>query len=126
MPGTARGRRCENVDGQRSSTAIWAVPFSLKTLEVTGKPFPIAQHGASPAVSLTGTIVYSDVPSGRCQLVMLDRAGRTLSAIGDPEPQNGPSLSPDGRYVAVTLGENDQAIWVYDLARGMKTRVNAG
>jgi len=45
------------VDGRGDSIEIWALPFSLATLESTGKAFPIAQHGSSPQVSRTGTLV---------------------------------------------------------------------
>src|SRR5262249_29144387 len=49
-------------DGNGDAASIWALPFSLATLRATGKPFPIAQHGGSPMVSRTGTLVYGDVP----------------------------------------------------------------
>jgi Tol biopolymer transport system component len=111
------------VDGTGDSTSIWALPFSLATLQPTGKPFPIAQHGSSPAVSRTGTLVYSDVPSNRLQLSWYDRAGKMLSRIGEPMRQESPSLSPDGRKVAVMGGDTDPDVWVYDADRGVKTRI---
>jgi Tol biopolymer transport system component len=91
------------VDGTSDSIGIWALPFSLETLQVTGKPFPIAQQGSSPQVSSTGTLVYSDVPSDRLQLVWTDRTGKNLSTIGEPQRQNNPVLSPDDRKLAVEI-----------------------
>lgn len=109
-------------DGNYDTAAIWALPFSLATLQPAGKAFPIAQHGSSPRVSRTGTLVYSDVPTNHLQLGWCDRSGTTLSTIGDPLRQQGPSLSPDGRKLAVQSAENEPDLWVYDLDRGIKTR----
>ena len=113
------------VDGERDTTAIWALPFSLETLQPTGKAFPIAQHGASPAISRTGTLVYSDIASDRHQMVVVDRAGRTLSTIGELQRQNSPTLSPDGRKLVVAVEEGDSDLWVYDLERGGRTRLTS-
>jgi len=110
------------VDGAFESTAIWAVPFSLDKLQITGKPFPIAQHGGSPVVSLNGTLVYGDVPSDRKQLAWVDRSGASLGTIGEPQRQDTPLLSPDGHKLAIEVREGDPDIWVYDLNRGIKTR----
>jgi eukaryotic-like serine/threonine-protein kinase len=110
------------VDGQGDSSAIWALPFSLATLKAEGKAFPIAQRGSSPQVSRNGTLVYSDVPSDRVQLAWWDRSGKRLSSIGEPQVQHGPTLSPDGRRMAVTIRDGDVDIWIYDLERGIKTR----
>lgn len=112
-------------DGSGDSTGIWALPFSLDKLSATGKPFPIAQHGSSPAVSRNGTLVYSDVPHNRVQLMWYNRAGKPLGAIGKPEYQAWHSLSPDGRKLAVEITDGDRDIWIYDLERGMKTRFTA-
>jgi eukaryotic-like serine/threonine-protein kinase len=113
------------VDGNRDETAIWALPFSLNTLQATGKPFPIAQHGASPAVSQTGSLVYSDVASDRQQLVIVNRAGEGLGTIGEMQRQNSPRLSPSGRQLVVEVGEGASDLWVYDLERGGRTRLTS-
>jgi len=72
--------------------------------------------------SQTGTLVYSDVPSDRHQMVLVDRAGGNVATIGELQRQNGPTLSPDGRRVAVEILEGDPDLWVYDLDRGIKSR----
>jgi Tol biopolymer transport system component len=111
------------VDGTSDSIAIWALPFSLATLQATGKAFPIAQHGSSPQVSSTGTLVYTDVPSDRLQLMWVDRSGKSLSNIGDAQRQNGPTLSPNGHKLAVEVTDGDSDIWIYDVDRGIKSRL---
>ncbi|MCW5977214.1 MAG: hypothetical protein KIT09_04015 [Bryobacteraceae bacterium] len=105
------------VDGTGDSVAIWALPFSLDTLEPRGKAFRIAERGSSPQVSATGTLVYSDVPSDRQQLAWVDRSGKILSLIGEPQRQRSPLLSPDGRSLAVEVRDGDSDLWVYDLDR---------
>ncbi|HYL39542.1 MAG TPA: protein kinase [Bryobacteraceae bacterium] len=109
-------------DGNYDSAAIWALPFSLATLQPRGKAFPIAQHGSSPRVSRTGTLVYSDVPSNHLQLLWCDRSGKTISAIGEPIRQESLALSPDGHKLAVQGRENEIDMWLYDVDRGIKTR----
>jgi Tol biopolymer transport system component len=110
------------VDGINETTTIWALPFSLATLQATGKAFPIAQHGSSQQISRSDTLVYSDAPTQRQQLVWCDRTGKTLATIGEPLRQAAPLLSPDGRKLAVEVVEGDADIWIYDLDRGIKTR----
>jgi eukaryotic-like serine/threonine-protein kinase len=100
---------------------VWALPFSLAKLQATGKAFPVAQHGASPMVSRTGTLVYGGVPSSRWQLKWVDRGGTDISAIGEPQRQDGPSLSPDGRSLAVE-GTDSFDLWIYRLDTGIRTR----
>ena len=110
------------VDGSADLGMIMALPFSLATLQPSGKAFPIAEHASTPQVSRTGTLVYSDSPSGRLQLTWVDRSGNTLSAVGEPFRQSSPVLSPDGRRLAVEGREGGSDIWVYDVERGSKGR----
>jgi Tol biopolymer transport system component len=71
-----------------------------------------------------GTLVYvDDAPSSA--LVWVNRTGAKIGSVG--EPLQGffyPTLSPDGRRVAVETMENvNLDIWVYDLERGARTRL---
>ena len=109
-------------DGMGDSLAIWALPFSLATLQPTGKAFPIAQHGSSQQVSRTGTIVYSDAPNDQHQLEWCDRSGKVLSTIGEPTRQAFPVLSPDDRKLAVA-NMYDFEIWLHDLDHGSQTQL---
>jgi Tol biopolymer transport system component/predicted Ser/Thr protein kinase len=113
------------VDGNGESAVIWALPFSLATLSATGKAFPIAGHGASPMVSREGTLVYGDVPSNRWQLKWVDRSGSAISNIGEPQRQESPSLSPDGRRLAVQAADTND-LWVYDLSTRIRSRFASG
>ena len=110
------------VDGSAEVGIIRALSFSLATLQPSGSAFPIAQHGSTPQVSRTGTLVYSDSPSGRLQLVWVDRSGKNISTVGEPHRQTSPVLSPDGRRLATEAREPDFDIWIYDLEQGIRTR----
>jgi Tol biopolymer transport system component/tRNA A-37 threonylcarbamoyl transferase component Bud32 len=108
------------------SPGLWALPFSIETLEPTGEPFPIAENAGAPSVALDGTLVYVGLGGRRQQQLMWrDREGKKLGAIGRPQQWIArPALSFDDRRVAVRALENDQDdIWVHDVARAVKTRL---
>ncbi|HUO86310.1 MAG TPA: protein kinase, partial [Thermoanaerobaculia bacterium] len=113
---------------QRHTTipGIWAVPFSLADLEVTGEPFLVVPDAGVPGVSLDGTLVYVAGSDPRLtRLAWFDRDGRRLGEIGgwqDQEPQ--PVLSPDGGRLALVLDDGSQRdLWVHDVERGTRTRL---
>jgi Tol biopolymer transport system component len=107
------------------SSDLWAQPFSPKTLEATGAPFPIARNGADPSVAADGTLVYLDSYSE--QLVWLNRQGQRISELGVPAKDiYYPAVSPTGRFVAAEIMENlNLDVWVYEAARGARTRLSA-
>ncbi len=114
---------------RRSPTnpGIWAVPFSLSRLETTGAPFLVVTGHEIPSVSREGTLAYS--PGGSefglaARLTWVDRSGAVLGRIGEPDTRmTSLALSPSGRQVAVTAGDVDETIWVYDLAQGTRTKL---
>jgi serine/threonine-protein kinase len=106
---------------------IWAVPFSLETLQVTGDPFLVAPDGGQPSVSRDGTLLYGDFSDSRIRrLVWVDRQGEILGEIG--QSQEGfdfPTLSPDGGKIAVSAAESTTKtdIWIVDVTRGAQNRL---
>jgi len=114
---------------------LMAQPFDTQRLELTGEAFPIAEqiqirsrgepHGNFSA-SENGVLAYqTGVAAGGSQLTWFDRTGKQIGVLGDRAGYGDVWLSPDGRRVSVSLP--DQAartrdIWVYDVARGLKTR----
>jgi hypothetical protein len=56
----------------------------------------------------------------------MDRAGKQIGTVGDPATYSAPRLSPDGKRLAVAVGDPARAptdIWIYDLVGGDKTRL---
>jgi Tol biopolymer transport system component/aminoglycoside phosphotransferase (APT) family kinase protein len=111
---------------QSTTPGIWALPFSLSLLEVTGKPFLVVPDGVRPSVSSDGSLVcIRGANLAAAKLIWVGRSGDAGDIIG--QPQTGfyhPSISPDGRRVAVSAEEGEtRDIWVHDIARGTKARL---
>jgi eukaryotic-like serine/threonine-protein kinase len=73
--------------------------------------------GVAVSVSAGGMVAYRAGGTTRRQLTWFDRSGKTLGVLGDPDDKglSSPSLSPDGRRVAVYRTEQGNAdIWVLD------------
>ena len=102
---------------------LFAVPFDIDLLEVTGGPVPLVEgvQGGPPqyAVSDSGSLVYVPGSGGRNNtiLALVDRNG-TVEPLDLPSADYlNPRLSPDGSRLAVELpGDEGIAIWVYDLS----------
>jgi len=109
---------------------IWALPFSLGGLKVTGQPFLVVPNGRQPSVARDGTLVYrAGAGAGVYQISWLDRTGRVIADIGGPEEGfsliSGPVIAPDGVRLAVSqsTSEDEADLWVFDTVRGTKTRL---
>ena len=99
-------------------SALWAMPFSLKTLRPTGQAFPIGgASGLNPSVASDGTLVYLEYTEGRLiQLAWRDRSGKKLREVGEPQVGMAQvSLSPDGTTAAVSGEEFGWDVWLQDL-----------
>ena len=119
-----------NVSALGSGT-LMAVPFDARRLEVRGPPTPISdsvQVGTTSrtgklGVSDNGTIVFASGGLLLADIVAVSRGGasRTLSAA----PRNffAPSLSPDGKSLAVQIFENGSDIWVFGVASKALSRL---
>jgi len=100
---------------------LLAQDFELKRLEVTGDPFLVAENvnrGTTLAASAAGPIVYRtrSADSGQRQFVWVDRSGMEIDKVvyHDTNSQ-GPSLSRDGRRIAVFRYANGNTdIWSYE------------
>ena len=109
----------------KSNEGLWALPFSLSSLEATGEPFLVVPWGSQASASSDGNLVYLDSRArSDKELVWFDAEGTILGTIGKPQTgMNFPVISPDGTKVAVS-GEEDKDwdIWVHDEA-GRKGRI---
>ena len=74
--------------GDDRQTGIWAMPFSLETLDASGESFPIDTGGRRTTVSRDGILTYEDYTpqgGGVRTLVWRDRRGEVLETIGQPQ-----------------------------------------
>jgi eukaryotic-like serine/threonine-protein kinase len=108
-----------------TNAGIWALPFSLDRLEVTGEPFLVAPDGAEPCPGPNGLMVYRHGGDQRQQLAFVTRDGTAERRIGDIfDGVGSAALSPDGKRLAAVVNENNNGdVWVFDLARGTRTRL---
>jgi serine/threonine-protein kinase len=112
---------------------VFAVPFDRRTLELTGEPAPVLEdafvapyEGNSQfSISDTGTLV--NAPASLLQppreIVSIDREGSEEVLLTADRRYSAPSLSPDGRSVAVTVDGADPDIWIYRLDRKVLNRL---
>ena len=108
---------------------LMAAPFDLARLEVTGDPVPILERVRSAAGSAVdysfssdGTLVYVEgegsTLSSPGKPVRVDRDGGGVESIVEDliEFPRYPRISPDGRRLAITIGQASVGdLWVYDL-----------
>jgi Tol biopolymer transport system component len=116
---------------------LMAQHFNARRLETTGAPIPIAQHVADNSTtnrpifsaSDSDTLVYqTGSAQGGWRLLWFTRDGKQSGSVGDLDPYFDPAISPDGTRVAagVLTGQGTGDIWIFDLARGTKTRLTFG
>ena len=118
---------------------LMAQDFDPTRLRLSGEARPLAENvsimgGAAKAlfsVSQAGVLVVGrgPAPNPAARLEWVDRAGKRLGGLGDRAPWDTAAISPDGRSVAALMtddkiGTND--VWVFDVARGLKTRTTFG
>ena len=112
-----------------SNPGLYAVAFSLSSLEISGEHTLIDVEGDWPAVSDDQTLSYwIGTTGGQNELVRVDRTGEVLATIGKPQwNMLLPALSPDGYWVAVSGLEEtrDRAIWLHDVQRGSSRRLSS-
>jgi serine/threonine-protein kinase len=83
---------------------------------------------ATFAVSQNGILVYE--PGSKAlgaDLVWMDGSGKVLSKVADRAFYKGSGkFSPDGKRLAISMGEPQADIWVLDLTRSTRTRLTFG
>jgi eukaryotic-like serine/threonine-protein kinase len=113
--------------------SLMAVPFNPQRLEVTGTAVPVVDGVlqsritgvAQYSFSGTGSLVYvpGSVQAGQLRLVWVSRNGAELPLVAPGHAYRQPRISPDGHRVAVTVDEQGDQVWVYDLSRETLTRL---
>jgi len=120
----------------RSGDRLMSRPFDLGGMRPTGEVSPIVEDvwwdGISTlatgfSVSSTGLLAYQTGGLSRTELLLYDRTGKELGAVGTPAAHFEPVFSPDGRFIAVSRGLKQRTMltetWIADLTRGSLTRL---
>jgi len=112
-----------------ANAGVWAIPFSLESLETTGEPFLVAGLAQDASASSDGTMALLNNAGGQSvELAWIPLDGSTQEAIGEPLGVIAyPQLSPDGARIAYRGGSHtDVGIWVHDLETGSRSRITFG
>lgn len=116
---------------------LHAHPFDPVRLRTTGDPLPVAERDVATAsaffpsgfsISQTGVLAFQSSADLATRFTWMDEAGKELGHVSG-ETYGDPSLSPDGRLVAMSCDALDNgrlAICTYDLARNVAARVTEG
>ena len=102
---------------------LMAVRFDQRRLAVHGAPvqvlaIPRSSLSIKPLVAASsgGTLVYAE-GSTAAEMVKVDLRGVATPLSGDARVYSNPRFSPDGKQVAVNIGEGNQGrIWLYDVS----------
>jgi Tol biopolymer transport system component len=120
-----------------SDRSLTARPFDPGKLETTGPAVPIAEQELERDASFSqsgfsasdnGLLVFQSAADAPARMTWFDAAGHELSQL----PQAGykdPSLSPDGRFLAVASDDahnGKHVIRIIDLQRGISTQLTDG
>jgi serine/threonine-protein kinase len=116
-------------------STLRAVAFDLDRLETVGDPFAVVDNvltvntgAANYAIARNGTLVYVPLSAtgqnpNRRTLVWVDRNGREEPIGAPPRGYAAARVSPDGTKLAVEARDEDNDIWVWDLARSNLQRI---
>jgi Tol biopolymer transport system component len=115
---------------------LFAVPFDLGRLAVTGGPVPVVEGvkrsqgttgTAHFSVSSTGSLVFVPGPASTSSalsgLALVDRNGAVQPLKLPPGAYEYPRLSPDGKRIAFGTDDGkDATVWIYDVAGARSAR----
>lgn len=114
---------------------LFAAPFDLDRLEVTGQSVPVVEAvaalgvtgGAQYSVSSSGALVYLPGTSATgVPVYWLDREGHTTPLRAAPAEWFNARFAPDGQRIALQIYNGKTIeIWSYEWTRDALTRVTA-
>ena len=115
---------------------LYAAPTDAERLQTNGEALPVVEGVLS---SFSGLLAYDLSHNGTLAYVptsvmaAYQRPMLSVDREGDPQPlmeeavvYDSPSYSPDGSRLAFdTMVDDDRAVWVLDLERGVSSRITA-
>jgi eukaryotic-like serine/threonine-protein kinase len=111
-----------------------SVAFDPSSAMISGSTKPISNlvgvqpstYWASFAVAQNGTLIYNaSVGANLSALTWTDRSGKQLGRIGEPAVMANPTLSPDGKRLAVDISDqkaNNVDIWLESTSGNANSR----
>ena len=115
--------------------SIWGIRFDPRRLAVSGTGIPVVERvttlpvgAAEFAISRNGTLLLAHGTQPGLSLgalVWVDRDGGEQPIKLPARHYAYPRISPDGTRVAVDIRDQDNDIWVWDIARDTLTRLTS-
>jgi serine/threonine protein kinase/Tol biopolymer transport system component len=111
---------------------LMGVAFDPVKLETRGRPVPVVAglriaRRSQPTYDFSdnGTLVYvSGPPATLSHLVWADRLGGITKLPLPPQFYGDFQISPDGRHVAAMVGGDRDDIWIFEMERGTRRKLN--
>ena len=116
-------------------TTLIAQPFDEKRLEIVGDGSALAEQVQFFSPSQSGAVLayWTGAAENMPQLMWFDRSGNRIGQLGGPVHQFNIRLSPDGTKLAAEIYDRqvsgiyfESDIWLYDVSRGVKSRLTSG
>ena len=115
--------------------SLYAAPFDATRQDVAGEPVAVVpglytevENGyASFDAASDGTLVYRQAaPPEEGSLVWVDRQGKVETIPTPRRPFRFPSLSPDGKRLAVEVADGPRSdIWIFEFGTGSFSRLTS-
>jgi eukaryotic-like serine/threonine-protein kinase len=114
--------------------ALVAQPFDSKQARLLGDgvtvpgaeavAVTVGSAHSSVSVSNEGTILFG-TGSGRYQLAWLNREGKVLSTVGQPDRYGSLRIAPDGARLVAGLADSSSHsdLWLFELSRAIPSRL---
>ena len=99
--------------------ALVAQRLDIEKPALTGPIVTVADNVSAMSVATTGLIAYRTGEATKLQLKWVDRSGKILGSVGDPdESMFSPRVAPDGRRIAFSrTAQGNRDIWLLDAQR---------
>jgi dipeptidyl aminopeptidase/acylaminoacyl peptidase len=118
----------------RIDGTVFGMAFDLERLTLSGPAVPliegvVVKNGGATEIAVAGdgTMVYRTGFFTR-RMVLVDRRGVPTPLVSEPRDYSFPSVSTDGRRVALSIGTTTSSsdTWIFDRQTGTLTRLTRG
>jgi serine/threonine-protein kinase len=107
--------------------SLMAARFDLQQKALVGEPVPVIEHvraalaGPEFSVATDGTLAYvaggTTATGAARSLTWVDRKGKQDPIPAPPRAYTNPRLSPNGFQIATDTRDQNQDVWIWDVAR---------
>jgi serine/threonine protein kinase len=117
------------------NNALLAQSLDVSALQLKGEPAVITDNvqvddgvwRGTFTASENGTLLYEPGTGGTgMALTWADRSGKQTRTVGGRDAFREAQISPDGKKLALSIGQPLGAVWTYDLTRNVKARLTFG